>query len=377
MSAKLTEYFEQNGLFDEKTLRERCQKDSVYYITSPRFPNLVMLHYADTVQYDNLWTEFSRFSRGLILDMTTHKVIAHPFDKFFNLGQMPETQYEDLVKLGGFQTSEKLDGSMVICFPGPYGVPQFTTKGSFDSGHGVYAATLPAKYGYKYDAFEHYAKKGTLVFELIAKRFQIVIDYEKKGCTEGLYLIGYRDHATGKLASFLALEGIAEELGVPMYKTFVFDSLDALIENSKTLSVREEGFVIRFQNDLLVKIKGAAYLEMHRFISHLSDRNILEAVGNGTATTLSALCPEEYKTEVEDKIEHYLRRCSEVRADCADFFAKAPQASRKEFALWVNRHVPQPFRGFLFHLMDKKPLLTPDICRLIKDIDKVDGKTKI
>ena len=50
-------------------------------------------------------------------------------------------------------------------------------------------------------------------FELITKKFQIVIDYSKKiGYREGLYLIGYRNHLTNKLASYEALKEMSEEL---------------------------------------------------------------------------------------------------------------------------------------------------------------------
>jgi hypothetical protein len=50
---------------------------------------------------------------------------------------MPETQYETLETLPGFETSEKLDGSLIIAFIDPNtNLLTFTTKGSFDSEHG-------------------------------------------------------------------------------------------------------------------------------------------------------------------------------------------------------------------------------------------------
>lgn len=372
-----SQYFNDNDLWDIERLKTHAQENFVYVIESAKYPGYVMLHYMDECQYDNKWSPLSRMARGMILDLKNKYVVAHPFEKFFNLGQMPETSYDTLQALGGFSTAEKLDGSMIICFIGPQGALQFTTKGSFDSEHGVYAATLPMAKEYDSKAFDRYAETGTLMFELVTKRYQIVIDYNKKNYVEGLYLIGYRDDATGQLASPLALDGIAEELRVPRAKTYAFETLDSLIETAKGLPVLEEGYVLRFKDDLLVKVKGNAYLEMHRFISHLSDRNILKAVGNNTADGLAALCPEEYRDEVVGKIAAFKKRIQELSDICYTLFVGAPKETRKAFALWVNASVEKHLRGFLFTLMDGRPLDVEHICRVIEEIDRVDGKTRI
>src|ERR1035441_2735813 len=153
------QYLNINDLWDLERLKQHAQHNSVYVIESPRFPNVVMLHYRDSCQYDNTWTTLSRMSRGLILDMKNRKVLAYPFNKFFNLGQMPETSYDSLAELGEFQTSEKLDGSMIITFIDPNtDTVTFTTKGSFDSEHGVYANSLPLTFEQE-EALRDYAKK--------------------------------------------------------------------------------------------------------------------------------------------------------------------------------------------------------------------------
>ena len=371
------EYLDSKNLWDLELLKLHAQNNSVYVIESKRFPDLVMLHYMDACAYDNKWTEFSRMSRGLILDMRHRKVLAYPFDKFFNLGQMPETSYDSLLSLGSFETVEKLDGSMCTLFKDPNTDKlTFTTKGSFDSEHGLYANNLEMSKEF-WAVAETYASAGTLVFELVTKRFQIVIDYAKKGYKEGLYLIGYRRNFSNEFASPLALTGMAEELGIPTFKTYQFGSLDNLIDAAKTLPVLEEGFVLRFSGDLLVKVKGYAYLEMHRFISHLSDRNILQAVANNTADDLAKLCPDEFKDEVMMKIAAFKERCRELSEICYTKYTEGPKENRKEFAAWVNQNVDRPLRGFVFQLMDGKELDQKRIYKTIEEIDHIDGRTKI
>jgi hypothetical protein len=368
------DYLDLNYLWDLNKLKQHSQEHFVYVIESPRFPNLVMLHYQDACQYDNLWDDFNKCCRGLILDLQNRKVIAWPLNKFWNLGERSENKYEELIKQGAFETTEKLDGSMCIMFKDPntnkYCV---TTKGSFDSEHGLYAMSFLPTMVNDLPSLNNL----TLMFELISKKFQIVIDYQKKNYKEGLYLIGARNLQTGKLLSTWALKELAELLQVPTFKTYSFNSLDSLLEHVKILPVLEEGFVLRYPGDLLVKVKGPAYLEAHRFVSHLSDRNILEAVGNSTVNTLVALAPEEYRQDVLNKIDLFEKRVENIKNICYTYYEKAPKDLRKNFAMWVNQFVEKDFRSFLFQLFDHKILDKKAICKVIAEIDNVSGRTSI
>jgi len=372
------QYIKIHDLWDIERLKQHAQHNHVYVIQSPKYPDVVMLHYMDAVQYDNLWTTFNRMCRGLILDMKNKHVLAWPFDKFFNLGQMPETKYDKLETLGHFDTSEKLDGSMIIMFRDPNTDKlTFTTKGSLDSEHGQYVNALEFPTGFWLIASK-YMESGTLIFELISKRFQIVVDYNKKGYEEGLYLIGYRDHISGRLAGFNEVGKIANDLGVNTFQRYQFDSLDRLLEVTDALPVLEEGFVLRFEDDLMVKVKGKAYLAAHRFISHLSDRNILEAVAEGTAANLATLAPEEYRQDVLDKIDHFNKRVTELEHTCYNLYSQAPKdAPRKDFAFWVNVNVPSHFKGFMFQLLDQKPVNRKHMFKVLEEIDNIDGRTRI
>jgi hypothetical protein len=170
---------------------------------------------------------------------------------------------------------------------------------------------------------------------------------------------------------------LAAHLNLPTFKTYEFKSLDELIEASKTLSVLDEGFVLKYPGDLLVKVKGPAYLAAHRFISQLSDKNILEAVAEGTAKDLAQLAPEEYRQDVLDKIDYYNKRIANLTEMCYTKYAEAPKESRKIFALWVNSNVEQSLRGFLFQLLDGKEVNRQQMCKVLAEIENVSGATKI
>jgi len=145
----------------------------------------------------------------------------------------------------------------------------------------------------------------------------------------------------------------------------------------KDLPVLEEGYVLRFLGDLLVKVKGNAYLKMHRFISNLSDKNLLLAVADGTADELVQLCPEEYLDEIVGKIQHFKIMGRDLVNICYTWYDRAPKESRKEFALWVLKEVNPNLKGFMFTLFDNKPLDMKQVYKVIGEIEEVTGVTKI
>jgi hypothetical protein len=308
--------------------------------------------------------------------MKNQKVLAFPFEKFFSLDQMPETSYEILKALGPFEVSEKLDGSMGILYRVPStGEYRITTKGSLESEHGEYATSILPKHLKKSEWVEDF----TLMFEIINKRFQIVVDYSKKpGYEEGLYLIGARKRKSGQLCTYSEIQLLAKALYLPTFKTYEFNGLDQLIALAKDLPVLEEGFVLRFKDDLMVKVKGSAYLAAHRFISHLSDRNILAAVAGGTASTLAQLAPEEYREDILGKIDHFQKRVAEIEKECYTYFAEAyPKDNRREFAFWVKANVPSHLKGFIFQLLDGKQVDRKQMFKVLEEIDNIDGRTRI
>lgn len=373
-----SQYFKENNLWDMDRLKQHAEHNLVRVITSAKFPNLVMLHYSEAAAWDKAWSTFARMCRGLIVDMDAQKIVAWPFEKFYNVGEMPETSYESLTGLGSFQTTEKLDGSMIICFPGPMNSVHFTTKGSFDSEHGAFAYSLAMQHEYNNEAFTKYSQHGTLMFELISKQFQIVVDYKKKGYEEGLYLIGYRDNLSGKLVSTHTLQSMAEELRVHTFRIYAFDTLDNLMETAKELPVLDEGYVLRFDVDLLVKIKGTAYLKAHRFISQLSDKHLLEAAAEGISKEIIELAPEEYRQEVVDKIAYFQKRVAQLESMCYTLYGEAPkEKSRKDFAIWVNQYTAPHFKRFLFNLLDGKEVDRKQMYKVLGELENVDGRTRI
>lgn len=371
-------YFHNNNLFDYGMLAQHAEHHGVHVNRSERFPGLVLLKYKDEVQWgDKPWTAFVRMSRGLVVDMKNQAVLAHGFDKFFNLGQMPETSYDTLKDQKDFEISEKLDGSCLVSFINPYDKGIYlTTTGSFDSEHGQVGTGLLRNHA-NYQMICDYAEAGTLIFELINSRFRIVIDYKKKNYPEGLYLIGYRG-MNGRLFTYEQIAILATQLGLPCPKTYKYPSLCNLTHKMKDLPMDQEGFVIRYADGLMVKIKGESYLRAHRFVSQLSDKNILQALIDGVEKEMGEVCPDEFRPEILEKIAYFKSRKLDLLNQCYKYFAEAPKENgRKEFALWVQANVKHSLKGCMFQLMDCKPLKDKDLYDIISKTEKPSVETRI
>lgn len=374
---QIEQYFNENNLWNMERLKAHCAEHKVRVITSAtnRCPaTTVMLHYAEEAHFEQAWTPFNIVCRGLIVDLATREVLAYPFNKFFNLGERPETEYDRLVQLGGFEVSEKLDGSMIVLFYDRASRRVLaTTKGSFDSEHGVAATSIIPENLQNESLLREY----TLLFELIDNRFRIVVDYKKRGYAEGLYLIGVRHRQSNRLLPFSEVRQFATMYNLKTFKTYPVESLDKLLHIAQNLPVFEEGFVLRFKNDFMVKVKGPAYLQAHKFISNMSPKSILEALQDGTAGELVRVAPEEYREEVQQYIEKFSRERQQLEEEIEGYFEKAPKDARKDFALWVQKEVPSDIRGFLFTLFDKKPFDRRKIYALVGTRQGVTGETKI
>jgi len=92
-----------------------------------RKESLSLFCYTNRCVYERLWNDWTLIARGLILDRENQQVIATPFPKFFNYGEMG-------IALPGefFDVYEKMDGSLGITY---YYQEHWyiATKGAFDS----------------------------------------------------------------------------------------------------------------------------------------------------------------------------------------------------------------------------------------------------
>lgn len=305
---------------------------------------LFIYNYSPTVQYDKLWDEVTKQTRGLILD-EKQNVVAKPFGKFFNL---EEHSQEDIPNLP-FDVFEKLDGSLGILY-WLNNLPFIATRGSFESDQAKHATkVLYNKYSMLFPVLDN---SKTYLFEIIYPENRIVVNY---GDFDDLVLLTVIDNKTGN-------ESI-EDIGFPIVKRY--DGINSLSQLKLLEENNKEGFVIRFKNGFRVKMKFAEYVRLHRIITGISNIAIWEYLRDGKSfDELLEKVPDEFynwltKTK-EDIIEWYKK----IHNNAYQIYPTIYDADKKTFALRVlDKH--KDISAILFNIWSGKKI-EPIIWKMVR-----------
>jgi RNA ligase len=309
---------------------------------------LVLLNYTARAQFAGRWNWFERVCRGLILDRATGEVVARPFDKFFNWGEGGHATDAPLV-----EATEKVDGSLGILYRhrGQY---RIATRGSFASEQALWATGHLRRFD-----LDGLPEQFTLLFEIVYPDNRVVVDY---GGREDLVLVGVHSRFGGDDLFYPAVERAARQFGFSLPQTYRIASADEALRLAQSLESNREGWVLRFADGQRFKVKGQAYLEIHRLISGLSFNRVLEAMAQGVLEEWLGNIPDEFTSEVEGWRREIEERVQAANRRVALAFADAPRGSRKEFALWVQANHPAD-APYLFALLDGRDV-TPMIFKM-------------
>lgn len=313
-------------------------------VATVRQGDLVLFYYTSKAQYAGRWNFFERVSRGLILNSATGEVVARPFDKFFNWGE-----------LGGLcstaplvRVTEKVDGSLGILYR-DNGEYKIATRGRFDSKQALWATEELASP--RYDLF-NLPDSVTLLFEIVYPENRVIVDY---GAMAGLILIGARDRMTGEHWPWPSVRGLGlrRGFGLPIY--YDFNTVDDILAHRHHLTSNQEGYVAEFADGQRFKFKGEEYLKLHRLISGLSFKHTLEVCQAGTLEAARELIPDEFAGEFDGWAREIQETVARITALVEEVYERTPKDTRKEFALWTQATYPN-LQAYLFARLDGRPV---------------------
>ncbi len=332
--------------------------------THPDFKELRILNYTQSAQFDRVWNEVTEQCRGLIYDLSTGKIVARPFRKFFNYGQ-PECPEIDLYAPA--VVMDKMDGSLGILYKTPAGYA-IATRGSFNSDQAIHATKiLNEKYGdwlkdqRNRELFEEY----TVLFEIVYPENRIVCDYEGM---DDLVLLDVVDIETGtSMGSESA--AILMDWNGPVAKEFEYANMAQALEAAPRPGA--EGFVVLFpETGERVKIKQEDYIALHRIVTGLNARTVWEAARKDVMNPQKFIegLPDEFHEwtltlwkDLKDKVrardieisEEYRKIFLQVLKDMGGANTREREF-RKQFALAVQDH---PWKSYFFQLLTDKLIL--------------------
>ncbi len=312
----------------------------------------LLLNYTEQAVYARAWNAVERVSRGLILHWPSATLVARPFAKFYNLGEMPETAIANLPPAAP-EVTVKLDGSLGV---GWWQGDEYriATRGSFSSEQAQWATAFVRR---QYDT-RTFPRDTTLLFEIIYPQNQIVINY---GGEEALYLIGAMT-LDGYDYPYAELEQLAARYRFPLVARAEFADIPGLLELAANSS-GVEGWVLRYPNGLRVKVKTSEYLRLHKLVSGLSPARVRDAMlaSEGLRELIVGL-PEEFRQQVESIASFIASGVEAEDARLRGLFAQfqplagAGREGRKAFAQAVVQQADPLDRPYLFALLDDHPI---------------------
>ena len=306
---------------------------------------LSLFNYTREVQFDGLWDTITSACRGLVLDRSTDRIVARPFDKFFNLGE----KIASLPDPSGAVVVEKYDGCLgiVFCYNDVWDI---TTRGSFTSEQAVYARQklLPKLNLGELD------KSKTYLFEIIIKdAVQGALKYD----FDGLVLLAVRDTLTGKYWDMNKTLAVARVINAVPPKVHNVIADDSFVKQLAASTESREGVVITYPNGLRLKIKTDQYVSLHRLCAQYQRgyKNIIKAVAD---ESLLKEVPEEYLKVVLEKAKPFLEYKRTTETTLRSFVDANKHLTRKDFAAAVKQQIAKPLQGACFQLLDTGKILT-------------------
>ena len=132
-----------------------------------------------------------------------------------------------------------------------------------------------------------------------------------------------------------------------------------------------EGFVFRYDNGFMVKVKHPSYLELHKAKYNTSKKEVFTMLKDNTFDSYLETIPDEFRDIVENHereiMSTYASLCARVDMELSKL---TPQKSRKDTVLEINRVVdkdliplvvesvfrPEFFRDTVFRYMKKRKM---------------------
>lgn len=288
-----------------------------------------------------------RECRGIMFDTKGH-IMSRPFHKFFNLNERIETNMDNVVREFAFPhfMLEKLDGSMIrpVWFPNAFrlGTKMGITDTALNAENWLYTQNQETYFAFIHDM---HRIGVTPIFEWCSRKNKIVIDYP----SDRLVLLALRYNVSGEYVPYLEMKSMADMYNLDVvYATQTAGTVESWIQgvrNSKQL----EGYVVRFNNGQMVKIKADWYVALHRTKDEIrEEKNVLQLVLEEKIDDLLPLLDPNDREKVRE-YQHFVNlEIANIAIDYDHLVieAKNKNADQKTFALEYAKTMKVPSIAF-------------------------------
>ena len=270
-------------------------------------------------------------------------LMARPFHKFFNIGE--ELRPEEIDLSVPHIVMEKLDGSMVHPALLDDELVFMTRMGDTDIAKAAFSFAEkhdPMMLQFCRDALN---KGFTPIFEYVSPDNRIVVRYEEPA----LILLAIRNTRTGE---YLWDMGVGDMPTVSIDRRGISTDIHSFIDAVKGLKGKE-GFVIRFENGLTLKMKADEYVLRHRAKSDIGlEKNALMVVLNGDQDDVIPLLHKDDAALLKDYAQQICEALDTYAAMIKFDLERGKDLSRKDFAINIVSKRALLFRPALYLALD-------------------------
>lgn len=296
-----------------------------------------------------------RECRGITFCNTTGKVLSRKYHKFFNINETEEVQAFNIDLSVPHIVLEKLDGSMITPILVNDNLIYTTKMGDTD------VAKLTKEFFNKnenYNEFSaHLLNKGfTPIFEFCSRKQKIVIDYP----VERMVLTAVRDNYTGQYISYKSMKELSERFNIDCVKALdsQITNIASFMEEVKYL-VGAEGYVIRFDNGHMLKVKADEYLRIHKALDSLCfEKDIILNILDDKMDDILPYLPKDIATKITDFSNNLIDGIFATSLKLNKIVANNKHLGKKDFAINVVNKDYKEYSKVLFKLYDNNSLNT-------------------
>jgi len=351
---------------DRELLRRLQEETANGFVREARHGDLAVYKYTQQCVIEGRWNSVTMKARGLVFNLKTGERLTAPFEKFFNLEERPGTRFKYLPKCG-YVVHEKLDGS---CGIGYYhdGQWKITTPGGLTSDQAVKGMELLQRYNCQ-PLFEQRElpeslrsdigsgfKRITPIWEIIYPGLDNILNY---GDREELCLLAVFDLDSWTEWSNEDVDELARQCGFPRPQTYLVprDTLQA-----PNFPDNFEGWVVRFDNGLRIKIKDPRYVKAHKILTGPTTKRVIEILRDPEMdiSTVSQSLSPAFREALDDAValvqQVYQQIEGAVRSHFNRMMTTEGLNGRKDIALWIQANVPKSLQGCIFGLLDNKDI---------------------
>ena len=349
-----------NARLDVKAFIEADRDDHVIFNYLLAFPGSFPAPITDDTALNREYA-ILRECRGLVFHKNG-RLVARRYQKFFNLNEKPETQADAIDWSIPHRILSKLDGSMIT--PLYFGEMDDISPEALRWGTkmGVTDVAGTVEEWVAREENSHYARWAVMsmrsgytpIFEWCSRKQRIVIDYP----TDDLVLTAIRNNQTGEYLPYEALQA-AERSRISIVR-----ALPGSVENLEKFMAEaydlkgEEGYVIRFDDGHMLKIKGMEYCQFHSAKDGLTfEKDVLALIFADNIDDVKALlnsddraCLDGYQGAVEAALAATAHRLGTLVKTAKDTLGDDKKAFATQYIRGLT--LAEHESGMLFSIFD-------------------------